>query len=93
MLATVSEISRVGRFDMDRYGDYWLFTNRSIAMLFQGVFLSQNISVGAHGNVFSVTANLHGIAVEELSRQDLDCREQEYEIFIPKRAAQPLPLR
>ena len=93
LLATVSGISQISRYDMERWGDYWRFTTRSSRLLLEEVFPAENVFVEAHGNVYSAIAFLHGVAVEELSQEKLDHRDQDYELLITLRAVKPVVTR
>lgn len=89
MLATVSGISQISRYDMERWGDYWRFTTLSARLLLEEVFPAENVLVEAYGNVYSAVAFLHGLAAEELSQEKLDHRDQDYEVVITLRAVKP----
>ncbi|MBU6482630.1 MAG: methyltransferase [Nitrospirae bacterium] len=89
LLATVSGISQISRYDMERWGDYWRFTTLSARLLLEEVFPAENVFVEAHGNVYSAIAFLHGLAAEELSQEKLDHRDQDYEVVITLRAVKP----
>jgi hypothetical protein len=74
---------------MDRWGDYWRFTTRSIMKLFEAHFSGENIHVKTYGNVKASVAFLHGIAHEELSSNDLDYLDPDYELLIGVQAIKP----
>lgn len=86
LLATLSGISQISRYDMDRWGDYWRFTTASATRLFEGVFGSGNVSVESFGNVFVACAFLQGMAVEELTQEELDYHDPDYQVTIVVRA-------
>jgi len=86
VLATVPGISQISRYDMDRWGDHWRFTDRAIQRLFEEVFPTENVTVEAYGNVLAATAYLHGIAAEELTKQELDYQDPDYQVIITTRA-------
>jgi SAM-dependent methyltransferase len=65
LLATMSGIGQISRFDMERWGEYWRFTTASAARLFQPLFTG-GVEVGSFGNVLAAIAFLQGIAVEDL---------------------------
>jgi SAM-dependent methyltransferase len=88
-LITVAGISKISRYDMDRWGYYWGFTTRSIRNLFEAVFPSENIEIEAHGNVLAAVAFLHGLAAEELRPKELAYKDPDYEISITIRASKP----
>jgi SAM-dependent methyltransferase len=86
VLATVPGISQISRYDMDRWGEYWRFTTLSMRRLFEAVFPPASVSVEAHGNVLTSVAFLHGLAADELRRDELDYRDADYELLITIRA-------
>jgi SAM-dependent methyltransferase len=86
MLATFPGISHIPRYDMDNWGDYWRFTTLSARVLFEETFGRDNFTVVAHGNVLVATAFLYGLAEEELTKEELDCRDPDYEVTIGVRA-------
>ena len=87
LLATFPGISQISRYDMERWGDYWRFTSLSARRLFEEVFPPRDVAVEAHGNVLAAIALLHGLAAEELRREELDYRDPDYEVLITVRAA------
>lgn len=86
LLATFPGISQISRADMDRWGDYWRFTDASARRLFGDVFGPENVAVETHGNVLASCAFLYGIAAEELKKAELDYRDQDYQLLITVRA-------
>jgi SAM-dependent methyltransferase len=89
LLATFSGISQISRYDMDRWGDYWRFTSRSARRLFEETFPATSVVVEPHGNVLAAIAFLHGLAREDLHREELDYRDPDYEVLITVRAVKP----
>jgi SAM-dependent methyltransferase len=89
VLATVSGISQISRYDMERWGDYWRLTSLSARELFETAFPAGQIEVETYGNVLAATAFLHGLAVSEVSRTDLDVRDGDYQLIISIRATKP----
>lgn len=65
-LCTVSGISQISRYDMDRWGDYWRFTDLSIRKMMEEVFGEGNVEITTYGNVLAATAFLQGLAVDDL---------------------------
>lgn len=88
-LITIPGISKISRYDMDRWGYYWSFTTRSVEALFTAVFPSENLQIKAHGNVLVATAFLHGLATQELRQKELDYFDPDYEVVITVRAMKP----
>lgn len=82
MLATVSGISQISRYDMERWGDYWRFTTESVRRLFEPVFKG-GVEIKSFGNVLAATAFLQGVAVEDLpDRALLDENDPDYQLLI-----------
>lgn len=83
LLCTVSGISQISRYDMDRWGDYWRFTDLSIRKLMESVFGEGNVEIVTFGNVLAATAFLQGLAVDDLPDTSLlDKKDQDYQITI-----------
>jgi hypothetical protein len=90
-LGTVSGISQISRYDMDRWGDYWRFTDLSIKKLFEQTFGEGNIQVETFGNVMSATAFLQGVAVEDIPNKALlDIQDANYQLTIGIKAIKNL---
>ncbi len=89
-LVTIPGISKISRYDMDRWGYYWSFTTRSIEMLFSAVFPAEYLQIEAHGNVLSAISFLHGLASQELRQKELDYCDPDYELLITVRAVKPI---
>lgn len=86
LLVTVPGISQISRYDMDRWGDYWRFTTLSIKKLFSEVFFENNIVIESYGNVYTSSAFLYGIPAEDLTKEELDYHDPDYEMLISVRA-------
>ncbi|AKG20960.1 class I SAM-dependent methyltransferase [Calothrix sp. 336/3] len=81
LLVTVPGISQVVKCDWG--SDWcWALTAQSARMLFEEFFPKINIEVETHGNVLTAIAFLQGLAVEELSKEELDYKDDEYQVLI-----------
>jgi SAM-dependent methyltransferase len=89
LLMTNPGISRLCRPDVDLWGDYWRFTTLSMRRLLEEVFPPEQVRVEAYGNVLSASAALYGLAASELSSEELDLRDADYEVIIAARAVKP----
>jgi len=87
LLVTVPGITKVSRGEAERWGDYWRFTAQSAGRLFGEVFPPREVRVEAHGNVLAAVAFLYGLAAEELSPQELDSHDPDFEVTVAVRAA------
>jgi hypothetical protein len=87
LLATVCSIAQVSRYDMDRWGDYWRFTEASARKLMEQVFDPADIEIASFGNVYAAKAFLDGLAVEDLpDAAALDTHDPDYPVTIGIRA-------
>jgi len=86
LLATFPGISQISRYDMERWGDFWRFTDASTRRLFAEVFGPDNVTIQTYGNVLVACAFLHGLAANELSASELDFADPEYQVVITVRA-------
>lgn len=81
-LVTVAGLSQVSRYDMDRWGDYWRFTNLSLQRLLEHQFGS-DVQIISFGNALAATAFLQGLSVEDLPDTCLlDQHDPDYQIII-----------
>lgn len=85
-LVSVSGIAQISRYDMDRWGDYWRFTDLSMLKAFEEVFGKGNVEVETYGNVLSSIAFLEGISAEELRSDELFLKDKNYQILISIKA-------
>jgi len=86
LLVTVPGISQVVREDMDREGDFWRFTTRSLRDLAVICFPAERVEVEAHGNVLACVAFLHGLAQEDLRADELDVDDPDFQLIVTLRA-------
>ena len=85
-LVTVSGISQISRYDMDRWGDYWRFTEKSVNLAFTEVFGRENVEVEYFGNVLTSVAFLEGISSEELREDELLYPDKNYQLILTVKA-------
>lgn len=90
LLVSLPSLSPICRYDMDRWGDYWRFTSAAAKRLFGDVFKSGTMQVDAHGNVLVAMAFLLGMASGELTTEELDFNDRDYETLITVRAVKSL---
>ena len=85
-LVTVPGITRVCREEAESWGDYWRFTKQSAQRLHEEAFGAGAVEVHTYGNVLAATAQLHGIASNELDPADLDAHDPDFEVLVAVRA-------
>lgn len=81
-LVTVSGITQISRYDMDRWGHYWSFTTASLKKLFETCKDVASVEVKAYGNVKSAICGLYGLAFEDMVRDDLTYQDDDYQQII-----------
>jgi glycosyltransferase involved in cell wall biosynthesis/uncharacterized protein (DUF1330 family) len=86
VLITVPGITQIIRNDMEQYGQYWSFTEQSISKLLGEFFLNENVETHSFGNVLTTSAFLYNLAVEDLSKGELDYHDPDYQLIIGARA-------
>jgi len=86
LLLTVPGISQIVREDMDREGDFWRFTTRSLADLASECFDPERIEVRSFGNVLACVAFLHGLAEEDLRGDEIDVCDPDFQLIVTVRA-------
>lgn len=88
LLGSVAGISQISRFDYERWGDYWRFTDLSLRRLLEREFAE--VETECFGNVAAATAFLDGVVVEQLPDQSvLDAADGDYQLLIGFRAVRP----
>jgi len=81
-LVTVPCISQISRYDADRWGDYWRFTPQSSHNLFADVFGKENVEVQVYGNCLAAIGFLKGMAIEDMTKAELDHQDPDYPLII-----------
>ena len=86
LLLTVPGISQIVREDMDREGDFWRFTTRSLHDLAADHFDGSRIDVRSWGNVLACVGFLHGLAQEDLRDDEIDACDPDFQLIVSLRA-------
>lgn len=87
LLLTSHGISKIGRrLGRDGWGEYWRITTQSAEHLFADAFPGADVTVGCAGNVLAATCCLHGLTSEELTREELDVCDPDFEVIVTVRA-------
>lgn len=86
LLLTSHGTSKVGRhLDRDGWGEYWHITGQAATSLFAENF-DGDATVQGYGNVLTACSALHGLASEELTREELDYADRDFEVIVGVRA-------
>jgi SAM-dependent methyltransferase len=89
VLVTDPGIQKIDSVDLENGEEFWRFTSLALRRLFEQAFPKDHVEVKAYGNVLAAIAFLHGLAVEDVRREDLDYFDQDYEVSIALRAVKP----
>jgi SAM-dependent methyltransferase len=90
ILMTTHGTSRVGRrSEKDNWCVYWRMTVDSARRLLSEDFGAENIHAQGHGNVLVAMSFLYGLAAEELTHEELDTYDPDYQVLITARAIKP----
>ena len=93
LIGTVPGISQVSSFDMDRWGDFWRFTDVCVRRLLEEEFPSASIVVQALGNLPLAKAFLEGASAEDVPNASLfEKHDPEYQLvvgFVAQKGAPP----
>jgi FkbM family methyltransferase len=91
LLLTASGISQISRYDMDRWGEFWRFTDLCLKRLLGEAFPADAIHVKAHGNVAVAKAFLDGLAQQDLPAEILSQDDPDYQVVLTAMARRPGP--
>jgi SAM-dependent methyltransferase len=89
VLATAPGISGIIHPDAESWGDFWRFTTYSLERLFADAGLTAEIR--SHGNVLSSAAFLYGLASRELTTEELNATDPDYQLVLTVRAVKAAP--
>lgn len=82
LVGTVAGFCQVSRYDADRWGDYWRFSEAATRRMLEEVF-EGGVVIQSYGNALASQAFLQGLAVEDLPRADLlDVADPDYPVII-----------
>lgn len=86
LLVTTHGISKVGRYlDRDGWGEYWHLTRQGARTLFEECFPGA-VEIQGFGNVLTAIAALHGLASDELTPEELESSDRDFDVIIGIRA-------
>lgn len=73
----------------DRWPWYWIFTAAALHRLMEDQFGHDAVTAEARGNIFTATAFLYGLALEELETSHLEIDDPRFPVAITSRAVKP----
>jgi SAM-dependent methyltransferase len=81
LLTTAPAISGI-----DVWPWYWTFTAPALRRLLEDRFGPPSVAVEAHGNIFTATAFLYGLAIEDLDISDISLDDSKFAVTVAGRA-------
>lgn len=82
-LITVAGISQISRYDYERWGDYWRFTDQSLRKLLTRRFEDSSCELATYGNVATSCLFLQGVCLEDISdKKILDATDPNYQMVV-----------
>jgi SAM-dependent methyltransferase len=86
LLITGPATSPLAMDEAERWGDFWRVTTFGMRHLLSQVFPPEAVTVQGYGNVLTVVAFVHGMATEELTVDELNYTDPQYELLVAGRA-------
>lgn len=93
MLATLPGITKIARDDVDDWCAQWHFSEPSARRLVGEVFGIGNVQTTSHGNVLAAISFLHGLAISELKKSELEHEDRDFPLVITVRAVKSGPAK
>jgi len=80
LLITVPYITSI---DKDEWGStwYWSFTDKVLRLLMAETFPKGNVAISSHGNVLAASAFLYGLGQPELTKEQLDTYDPQFQLI------------
>jgi len=88
LLCTMPACGRIS-YEEGLGGDFWRFTEASVRRLFSAVLPADAFDITGHGNVLASAAFLYGMAVHELTQEELDAHDPYFPVVYTVRAVKP----
>jgi len=82
LLIAVPFIGQYSPGDRELWGEYWRFSRMALTRMLAETFGADAVRVDAYGNALVATAFLQGIAAEELSPQELEHYDRDYDVIV-----------
>lgn len=89
MLLSASGISQISRYDMDRWGEFWRFTDLSLRRSLEEACPGAAIQVTAWGNVAAAKGYLDGLPAESFPAEVLDVCDPDYQMVLTALVQRP----
>lgn len=89
LLATVPGLCQISHDPLKLCYDYWRFTAQAVQKIFEEFIPPQYLAVQPHGNVLTAIALLHGLSRDEITQEEFEYRDEDYQVVISVRAVKP----
>ena len=73
--------SHISRFDMERWGDFWRFTNLSAKKIFEQLNFKVEKNI-TYGNPYACSAQLNGFSTQDIDQSKLFPSDQDYQLLV-----------
>lgn len=80
LITLASYSTHISKYDNDRWGDYWRFSEKSAKTIFQNLFSIKESCV--FGNSYASVAQMYGYCVEDLEIKKIFVTEDEYVMLV-----------
>ncbi|SFQ83638.1 glycosyltransferase [Hymenobacter arizonensis] len=70
---------------------YWSFTDKALRKIMAEIFNQGQVEVKSFGNVFVATAFLYGLGLPEVTKEQLDYFDPQFQVINTVKAVKPLP--
>ena len=89
ILLTASGISQISRYDMDRWGEFWRFTDASLKKVIEENTKNALVNVNYYGNVELAKAFLDGKACEDVPANLFEYNDKDYQVLLTAKITKP----
>lgn len=81
-LVTVAGISQISRYEAENWGDFYSFHEDAVKRIFGEIFGVENIQIECFGNVKTAISLLYGLCCEDLTEEDFNYQDMDYQVII-----------
>ncbi len=82
LLVSVPSISPISRYDMNRWGEFWRFTDKGLSHMLKETCPEASISIECWGNAAAAKGYLDGLPAESLPPDVLDVQDNDYQMVL-----------
>ena len=91
ILLTTHGTSKIARrLGRDDWGEYWRLTAQGLEALLSDVIPEASTEIEVYGNVLAASSFLYGLAVEDVTTDELDVKDEDFEVIVAACISKPL---